>query len=362
METKGFIRLNRSFFTNEVWTEPRRFSKAEAWLWMIASAHYGYEPKVVEVRGVKVTIQRGQFLSTIRNMANVFGWTKETTIKVLRQFLRQNMLKTATINATVGTLVTLCNYDKYNVVMIETATISATNMPKNRDNFCDIKEEIICIEEILKNNYLPVITHTAISKERGVWGENAISPTRKIFPYICNQKHFTLSLEQLSERYNVIPEWCAVYAPNVSKMKQPLRFGEFIELVGKYDIYDISRVLADMSNNKAISRQRSTYKTLRNWLEVDKVRLDRLECIDKHDYFKPAFNACKERGVKSIHQFLADGKKHSRALIGRAVSAEPGNSDLSPQTTRGTILPLCDGDVRRHKEESAGNHDACGIQ
>ena len=49
---KGYIRLNRSFFDNEIWQAARAFNESEAWLDLIQSARF--EPSVIDVgtRGI----------------------------------------------------------------------------------------------------------------------------------------------------------------------------------------------------------------------------------------------------------------------------------------------------------------------
>ena len=37
---EGFLRLNRKFFSNELWKEARVFSECEAWLDLIQSARF----------------------------------------------------------------------------------------------------------------------------------------------------------------------------------------------------------------------------------------------------------------------------------------------------------------------------------
>ncbi len=363
MGTNGFIRLNRGFFINEMWTEPRRFSRAEAWLWLISAAHYKLTPKIVIVRDRKVRVERGQLYTSIRNLATVFGWSKSKVLSVLGQWKGQSMIKIGTVKGTLGTLITLCNFDKYNIVVEVDGTEERTVNAENEDSERDINKEYI--EEVLKNTYLPVSTHTVEINEKGVWGKN------KIFRIVCNQKTYSATLPQLYERWEVLPRWYAKYAPNLLKVKQQLSLPEFAELVGMYDLYDISRVMADMSNNTTIHRKRNLFLTLRNWLSVDKVRIERETLRKNRDYYKPARIACAERGIMSFHQFLAYEKKLFAEHADTIASGQIPRGIVSSEHHRSEHLSQEEtGDVRyknfcpcgQPAKEGAGGHGAFGIQ
>ena len=55
---KGFITLPRSFFHSEEWLHPRVFSKAEAWLDILASVRFSSQPTTITIAGKTVAWQK----------------------------------------------------------------------------------------------------------------------------------------------------------------------------------------------------------------------------------------------------------------------------------------------------------------
>ena len=51
---KGYITLPRSFFHSEEWLHPRVFSKAEAWLDILASVRFSSQPTTITIAGKTV--------------------------------------------------------------------------------------------------------------------------------------------------------------------------------------------------------------------------------------------------------------------------------------------------------------------
>ena len=102
----GWIRVDRAIFSHPVFSDDL---ERLAWIWMIGAA--AWRPHTVRYKNRMVEIDRGQFLTTERDLANRFGWSR----KRARCFL-EKLKKGTMIGATKGpggTLVTVCNYKKY---------------------------------------------------------------------------------------------------------------------------------------------------------------------------------------------------------------------------------------------------------
>ena len=109
MSDAGYIKLYRKLWENPVLITGERFDRLSAWLWMIT--HANYTEKSVMIRGSLYKIQRGQMFTSIRKLAQTWGWDKETVARTLNQMEREEMIyKTRTPN---GTLITIRNYSKY---------------------------------------------------------------------------------------------------------------------------------------------------------------------------------------------------------------------------------------------------------
>ena len=111
---KGHIRLSRKFFENFLWEEKRVFSKAEAWLWLIANARYQKEPGKMLIKNKIITWERGQLPASIRYLASAFSWSKRGTETFLELLKSEGMI---TIDNLQGqNIITLVNYDNYNPI------------------------------------------------------------------------------------------------------------------------------------------------------------------------------------------------------------------------------------------------------
>lgn len=106
----GWIAVDRSLLEHPVFKKkPDRIC---AWLWMISTA--AWKPVKMDANGKTVTVKRGQLLTSYRQMKNATG----VGIQVLRTLIAR-LEKEGAINkdTTHGKLlITICNYDKYQVV------------------------------------------------------------------------------------------------------------------------------------------------------------------------------------------------------------------------------------------------------
>ena len=109
MAEKGFILLHRKFWDNPILNTGERFNHYCAWLWLIT--HANHTEKTITIRGSVYKIQRGQMFASVRKLAEIWGWNKDTVLQTLNLLEREKMiLKTRTQN---GTLITILNYRKY---------------------------------------------------------------------------------------------------------------------------------------------------------------------------------------------------------------------------------------------------------
>ena len=109
MDDFGYIKLHRKIWENPVLSTGERFDRMSAWIWLITHANYTEKP--VMIRGSLYKIQRGQVFTSIRKLSQIWGWDKETVGRTLNLLEREKMItKTRTPN---GTLISICNYSKY---------------------------------------------------------------------------------------------------------------------------------------------------------------------------------------------------------------------------------------------------------
>lgn len=108
----GFIRLSRGFFNNFLWAERRAYSKAEAWLDIVAQCPY--EPLKRLVAGELVEVPRGGFVASERYFSDRWMWSRTKVRSFLALLEQEKMILKKPQKDHRNTTFLLCNYDKYN--------------------------------------------------------------------------------------------------------------------------------------------------------------------------------------------------------------------------------------------------------
>ena len=134
----SYFKVYRGWRDNPVFRG--EYDKASAWLWMIE--HAAWKPRRFDIKGKAVTLERGQLVASLRFMAEVWGWKKDKVARYLTRLETETMIETAT--ATGETVITICNYDRYQSESSETATVngtvSATAPRQHRDKTKKVKK------------------------------------------------------------------------------------------------------------------------------------------------------------------------------------------------------------------------------
>ena len=106
---KGYLYLFRKFFDGKYWKEERKFSRAEALLYLIAFAN-GVE-KIIMFDGKPFLIKRGQLVTSINKLSKIFGRHKQTVASWLKQFVEDKTIQVESDNK--KTVITLLKYKYY---------------------------------------------------------------------------------------------------------------------------------------------------------------------------------------------------------------------------------------------------------
>lgn len=104
----GYVKVDRALSDSPIWlSEP--FSRGQAWLDLILSA--SFKDSFFYVRGNKVSVARGQCAMSQLTMAERWKWSRGKVKRFLNDLENEAMIVQQTGQQT--TLVTICNYDKY---------------------------------------------------------------------------------------------------------------------------------------------------------------------------------------------------------------------------------------------------------
>ena len=109
MAEKGYIKLHRKVWENPIFSSGERFDRRSAWIYMLT--HANYRDGSFMKNGRIYHLQRGQLFTSIRYLAQIWGWDRKTVMRFLRDTETEKMItQTGTQN---GTLITIVNYSKY---------------------------------------------------------------------------------------------------------------------------------------------------------------------------------------------------------------------------------------------------------
>lgn len=141
MNEVGWIKTYRSFRNSWMWSVKEPFDKKSAWLDMLMSAFYIDGEQ--SFKGVKISVKRGQFPTSVRILADRWMWSVAKVNRYIERLKAEQMINTERIDG--GTLVTIVNYgfyqdernstDTQNGTVIETAPIHKTEQQRNGNEY-----------------------------------------------------------------------------------------------------------------------------------------------------------------------------------------------------------------------------------
>jgi len=109
-----YIPISRRLFEHQLWCEERKFSRFEAWLDIIQSARFEDTKQLIGNR--LIDVRRGQMLVSLRFLANRWQWSTKKVNAFLDLLIHDKMIIKETPKETGQTVITICNYDKYNSI------------------------------------------------------------------------------------------------------------------------------------------------------------------------------------------------------------------------------------------------------
>jgi hypothetical protein len=142
MSERGVFAVDRGVFDHPAF--PREpFTQREAWTWLIAEAAWKAHRR--RVGNLQVELRRGQLAASIRFLAVRWRWHRAKVERFLDKLKTETMVGT-TIETGI-TIITICNYNKYQRVSLpdETATRTATGtearQQRDKVEYKESKEE-----------------------------------------------------------------------------------------------------------------------------------------------------------------------------------------------------------------------------
>lgn len=131
----GWFAVKRGALEHELFQPEGKWSKFEAWAWMIESA--AISERSVDIGGKPYPVKRGQLSFSERFLSAKWIWSQKAVQTFLAKLeahgaIKIELAKTGNGTKSKRTLITLCNYEKYQTPGIKT---------ESRGNQKSIKEE-----------------------------------------------------------------------------------------------------------------------------------------------------------------------------------------------------------------------------
>lgn len=134
----GYFLFHRGIFRHEIFND-EPFTEREAWVWLIGEA--AWKPVKVRAGRAVVDLERGQLAHAHRYLAQAWSWHPSKVYRFLMRLAQAGMIETLAKHET--TLITICNYDKYQTTRNdgETQTEESAKRPRNREERTNTRKE-----------------------------------------------------------------------------------------------------------------------------------------------------------------------------------------------------------------------------
>lgn len=133
---KGWIKVHRSITECFIWTD-KPFDKARAWIDLLLLVCH--KDKKILIDGKPFTVSRGSYLISRGKLAERWGWSLKKLDNYLRVLEREDMV--TTFSTKKGIVITIVNYDKFQVQGTTEDTVEDTTQDTVEDRPEEIAED-----------------------------------------------------------------------------------------------------------------------------------------------------------------------------------------------------------------------------
>lgn len=151
---KGYIKLYRQIQECWVWEVQTPFDERSAWIDLLMSANHDDHKTMFD--GQMIVVKRGQWITSVRKLAERWGWGNQKTLKFLRALEEDKMiLRDANSRRT---LITIVNYEKFQGYDDEDGTVTERkqNTDRTLTEHCSTTNNNSKNVKNVKNNNPPI--------------------------------------------------------------------------------------------------------------------------------------------------------------------------------------------------------------
>ena len=161
---EGWIKLHRQIEENEFYFS-ERFTKAQAWIDLLLLA--GHKERIIWIRGVQLRLKPGELAYSQLTLAERWKWNFKTVKKFLTDLEKCEMVETKFSNVT--TVISIKNWDKYQVVETKTETKTETNKNDKNGN-----KLIAAVRSLITGEYQEKELYSIVGKFKGEFGADEL--------------------------------------------------------------------------------------------------------------------------------------------------------------------------------------------
>ena len=170
MQDRGWISIHRKMATNWIW-EGKPFSYGQAWIDILMECNHAERKQLI--KGQLITTKRGQSSNSVGTWAKRFGWSYDMVRHFFKLLESDGMITKE--NATVTTILNVCNYDTYQNVSQAKPTQDTTkpqaepkqnptnNKGNNLNNENNVYRRVQGLD-LLKSDYAKLLKDYSISE------------------------------------------------------------------------------------------------------------------------------------------------------------------------------------------------------
>lgn len=119
---EGWIKIYRQIRNHWIWKDKEPFDKRSAWIDLLLSVNH--KSKKIPFENDFIEIERGQTLTSIKQLAERWSWSRHKVSDYLNQLEQDTMI--VQIRDTRKTLVSIVNYSKYQPALEEKGILGDT--------------------------------------------------------------------------------------------------------------------------------------------------------------------------------------------------------------------------------------------
>lgn len=282
---RGYIKVPRDLFTSEEWLTPRVFGKVDAQLDLLSMASY-IDGRVVNCAGGSVVLQKGQLLTSMRWLAERWGWSASSVYRYLGQLriVRDGCIRISieTTAESGKTLITILDYDRWGIndetafetqaeTPNETQTETAFETPTKSISRCNAEGNIgnCCCRETPDET-----TFETESETRFETPNETINKQRDIKERL-NNTHTVDTVKGVvggngSSEAEALIGWIETHYPALARKQRPLTIQQAEWLLKKHPVETLRRIIAEMADNPKTSEKEDVYCRMVTFLRWDR--------------------------------------------------------------------------------------------